>query len=281
MCHLGESTIWSRDCEVADLPAFEELPPILVYRQVGAVEVCGRGARLGWTAKQAHTGFFQLASPFLGVAGGASADEIGPAVVAASMARNHMVDRQMRCLRPAVLAGVSIAPKQLSLCQSHARPRPLDHVVQADYGRSRIELTHCADVAATVKEHLGLAAEHHANGSARGAYIERFEVGVQHQYRRVHGSPPICGRLYHPNLAPQATGKHKKNSPGSSCVGQGRCISQISDVAFSDFGAHEIKDRNRDGDEPYRDPRRAVIQELDPLNEQEPNTAAANQTNDG
>jgi hypothetical protein len=130
-------TRWLRDCPGVNLPAFEEMLPILVHRQVGAVEVDRSGAGFAWIAEQLHAGFLQLASPLLGIAGRTCADEVGPSVVSASIARDHMVDRQARCLRATVLAGVVIAPEQLALAETYAWTWPFDHVIQADNGRAR------------------------------------------------------------------------------------------------------------------------------------------------
>jgi hypothetical protein len=78
--------------------------------------------------------FFWGAARLLVVADTAGSDEVLPGVTPATVARHHVVDREVARLLAAVLAHVVIAHEDLAPGEAHLRSRPLDHVDEANHG---------------------------------------------------------------------------------------------------------------------------------------------------
>jgi hypothetical protein len=74
------------------------------------IDIFCRSGRFHRSVKEVHPGFFNPSATFPVIALRAGGHNILPGVRTTKMARNHMVDRKVTHLSPAVLAGVSITP---------------------------------------------------------------------------------------------------------------------------------------------------------------------------
>src|SRR5258707_2467355 len=119
------------------LPALDVLAPIVIVSQVPAKKIVGRGGGLGRPAAQVHVGFGGRPTALAPVALLAGGHQVVPAMLAAAVARLHVIDGQVRHLPSAILAGVVVATKNLALGQLHPRPRAPDHACQPDDRRAR------------------------------------------------------------------------------------------------------------------------------------------------
>jgi len=169
-----------------ELPAFEIGSPILINSQMRAKQI---GGVCRWFARDAHQDHARLPQrppPFSQVACGASRHEVGPTVVAPSVARGNVVNREVTRVRAAILAHVLISPKDLSLAEADSWARPLDHVAEADHRGAGDGNPHRADHPSAIEQHLRLAGKQQADGAASGNHVERLEVRVKDQHGRVH-----------------------------------------------------------------------------------------------
>ncbi len=62
----------------------------------------------------------------------------------------------------------------------------MDHLVQPDDGRAWEGQFDGLDGAAAIHHHVGFPRKDQANGATGIADIDRLEIGVENQYRRVH-----------------------------------------------------------------------------------------------
>ena len=153
----------------------------------------------------------QRAATFLQVARRARGNQIGPIVLAASVAGHDMIDRQPTCLGAAVLAAVAISAKDLSLAEPDSGARASNHVAEANDRRSWIGLANCVDETASVEHHLGLALVQKPKSAPRSAHIERFEVRIQNKNGLIHGlTGPNCGALYHLEFKQQLSAQNAR-----------------------------------------------------------------------
>jgi len=66
------------------------------------------------------------------------------------------------------------------------RSRSVDLQFQADDRRPRDELLDRMNVPATINHHASFARQQQTDRSARGAYVDRFEIRVEDQHGFVH-----------------------------------------------------------------------------------------------
>src|SRR3954452_22363156 len=88
------------------LPAFDVFAPVVVIGQVPAKHVIGRGRRLARPPSKMHIGFAGIAAALLAITLLAGGYQVVPAMLAAAVARLNVIDREVRGLAAAVLAGV-------------------------------------------------------------------------------------------------------------------------------------------------------------------------------
>ena len=99
-----------------------------------------------WFAHQFHLGFKRRAVPFFAVAFAAGGDNIFPRVLAAPRARHHVVKRQVAARFATKLAGVIVAPKDISAVEGNVIARwtfdvtpQSNHARHADAGARRMQ----------------------------------------------------------------------------------------------------------------------------------------------
>src|SRR5258707_4323176 len=173
----------SAQSRAVTLPFGHELGPArkALALEVLMEQVVARRPRLAGLAAQQHARLVRRAPTLAVVAAAAGADQVVPAVAAAAMARDDMVQSEIAGADAAVLAGVMIANEDLAAGEPHARSRPFDHVHQPNDRWPREEPIGGADGDFGVFEHLSLAAVHQDQSSACVAHIQRLVVLVQHQ----------------------------------------------------------------------------------------------------
>ena len=120
------------------------------------------------------------------IAGRAGGYYIGPDVLSAHMFGQDMVDRQFAGVPSTVLADIIITAEDLSTGQFDLQAWAVDHLLQPYDGWPREGLFNGLDVAASIHHHVCLPRKDQANGAAGITNIDRLEVGVENQYRRVH-----------------------------------------------------------------------------------------------
>jgi hypothetical protein len=103
-----------------------------------AEEVAGGGRRFGGAVSEVHVGFGHCAPAFVPVTGRARRDQVFPAVRAASVARNDVVNGQVGSLPAAILASVVVAAEYFTFVQLDVRARPVNDLFQADDRGPRI-----------------------------------------------------------------------------------------------------------------------------------------------
>lgn len=97
-----------------------------------------------------------------------------------------MVHSQVGGALTTVLAGVIVSPQDLAFRQPDARPRPADHLFEADNRRSRVAPGNCLDLTAAVQHYVRFSIEDEANRAAGVAYVDRLKVRVEDEYWGVH-----------------------------------------------------------------------------------------------
>ena len=196
-----------------------------------------------------------------------------------------MIQREVATVRAAILAGVTISTENFSLAQPHAGSRPFDHVAEPDDRRARIVLANGVNEPASVEQQFRLAFEDEADSTAGRANIQRLEIRVQEKNRFVNRMHYAESTLI--SLCPSRkieTGPTKRSLRGSRAgiisPGKNEHLGSADhnrglNKALADLRAHIIQNCDCDCDQPYCDAGRPVIQQTDPLNEQEANSAAA------
>ena len=151
-------------------------------------EECARGwAWLGGLVPQRHACLDECLTPFAAIACGARADDIFPHVLAAAIARNDVINRKMVRLCAAVLAGEIVATKDGAARQFDAWTRSLDLVREANHRRARESRRRGRNVAATVQNDFGSAADEEHNRAVRVAHVQRLVVLVENENVLPHG----------------------------------------------------------------------------------------------
>ena len=97
-----------------------------------------------------------------------------------------MVEREVVGLAPAVLARVAVAAEYLAARQLHARPRPANHMLEADDGWRAVLDPRRPHHLVVELDHLGLLTEEEPEGPWQVADVERLVVLVQNEYDTVH-----------------------------------------------------------------------------------------------
>lgn len=121
-----------------DLPALNKELPVLVLREVAAIQIGGRRRWLEWLTQESHLDLLGDSAPFGPVAGLAGSHEIQPRVFAATVFGHHVVYGQHTSPAATILAGEVIPLIDLLLGEFDARPGAPDHVAQPDDRRARV-----------------------------------------------------------------------------------------------------------------------------------------------
>jgi hypothetical protein len=82
---------------------------------------------------------------------------ICPNVLAAQVARRHVIHRQITITSSTILTGIIIAAKDFPACQFDVRPWPVDLVLQPDDGGTWQKLLHRSNVPTPVHDHVRFA----------------------------------------------------------------------------------------------------------------------------
>lgn len=122
----------------------------------------------------------QLASTFAVVAGRAGSHHVGPNVLAPHMLRQDVIYRQIADVPPTVLTDIIIPPKNFAAGQFDMQAWAVDHLLQADNGRSRDGLLDGLDIAATIHHHVGLPREYQSNGATSVTDVDGLEIGIEY-----------------------------------------------------------------------------------------------------
>jgi hypothetical protein len=115
------------------------------------------------------------------VAGGAGSDQVAPFMFTTLDARNHVIYRQLRRGVAAVLAGVIIPAKHLSLVEFDPYTWSFDHPFKPDDGWPGKFLGYSVNKTTPIKDQAGFAGHHQADGAPRGADIQRLKIRIQDQ----------------------------------------------------------------------------------------------------
>ena len=107
------------------------------------------------------------------------------------MPRDHVIDCQFACTRPAVLASVVISHKHLAPCDAHRYPRSPHVVSQANNARPRARSARGSDRCPACRKHFGLLRIDEGDSAAKATDVEWLKVNVQdkHPVDRVVTSP--------------------------------------------------------------------------------------------
>jgi hypothetical protein len=146
--------------------------------------------RLPRLAEKPHTRLFRRSSTFVMIARFAGRYQILPAVWAATMARNHMVDGQVSRLFPAVLTGIVIAKKQLTTCEFRHRVYPLDQIQEPNHRRTGVRGAGRVDLSDSQFDDLGLAVADENERTPSRTHVERLEVLIENKHLMVHDGLP-------------------------------------------------------------------------------------------
>ncbi len=151
-------------------------------------DVRGVGRGFLGMMQQEHMRLFHSAASLAMIAVRARRHHVRPQMLAAQVTRQHMVHRQPAVVSAAILAGIIIAPENLPARQFHMRARSAHLQLEPDHGRAGDQFRYRVDITATVHHHPGFTGQQQSNRSARGTYMDGFEVCVKHQDRFVHSS---------------------------------------------------------------------------------------------
>ena len=94
-----------------------------------------------------------------------------------------MVQSEVQVIAPAILAGVIVAAENFLFVQLYAWAGALDHTLETDDGRSRINGNGSVDLPAAIEQHRGLIGEDQTHGSPDGADVQRFVIRVKDKDR--------------------------------------------------------------------------------------------------
>jgi hypothetical protein len=149
--------LFKTELELTLLPALDELFPFIVMLQVSPEEIMSAGRGFPGGLEQGHLGFFQRASAFAMIAGGAGGNHIRPGVGATQMLGHHVVDGEIVRAPPAVLAGIIIAAEDLAAGKPDLHARAVDHLIKSNYGRDGDRLCDSLEIAAAVHHQVGFS----------------------------------------------------------------------------------------------------------------------------
>ena len=121
-------------------------------------------------------------------------DDVLPHVLAAAMARHHVIEGEVVTTAAAVLAGVIVPGEHFLARHLHDRSGPLHVVDETDDG-GRLERQPLAgDEVAVLLDHTGLLLGEENDRPADVAHVERLEVQIEHKDIRVdYAHVPILG----------------------------------------------------------------------------------------
>ena len=128
--------------------------------------------------EQVHVYFLHFASTLAMIAVRTGCHHICPDVLAAHVARHHVIHRQAAIPLSAVLAGIIIAAKNFAACQFDVWARPMNLVLQSNDGRTGQQLFDRSNVSSPVDDHVCFARQEQADCPSRGTNIDRFKIGV-------------------------------------------------------------------------------------------------------
>jgi len=168
------------------LPTRNEGFPFPVLYQVSPENIHCTGWGFHWRMEQVHARLLQFASPFAMVARRARRDYIRPGMFASKVARQYVIEGQVCGVTSAVLTDKVVSAEHFTSAELNVRARAVDHVLEANHGRPWISFRDRLDVTAAVNEQSCLSGEYQPHGPPRIANIDRFEVGIQDQYRDLH-----------------------------------------------------------------------------------------------
>jgi hypothetical protein len=108
-----------------------------------------------------------------------------------------MVNSEIAGTPSAILADISVTPKNLTAGQLDMQAWAVDHLFQADDGGDRYGLSDCLNIAATIHDQIGFPQKDQANSAAGVTNINRLKIRVENQYWRVHSASTLACIILH------------------------------------------------------------------------------------
>lgn len=103
---------------------------------------------------------------------------ICPDMLAAHVARHHVIHRQIAFPLSTVLAGIIIAAKNFAARQLDVRARPVNLVLQPNDGWPGQQQFDRSNVSSPVDDHICFACQEQADRPSYGTNIDRFKISV-------------------------------------------------------------------------------------------------------
>ena len=129
--------------------------------------------------KEAHPGAVGHAAALAVVANPAGGHQIVPTVLASQPPRDHMIQRQIQAVAPAILASVIVPPENFLLVQFHTGAGALDHALETNDRWRRIDCLVGMDLATPVEQHGSFVGEDQTDRAPNGADIQRLVIRVE------------------------------------------------------------------------------------------------------
>jgi hypothetical protein len=107
-----------------------------------------------------HLRLFNRPPTFTMIAMGAGSHQVVPGMVTPQVAWNDVVNREVRYMLTAILAGIVIPPQDFALGQLNLGSRAVDHLFQADDGRAREDLPNGLNLTASIQDQAGFPINH-------------------------------------------------------------------------------------------------------------------------
>jgi hypothetical protein len=113
----------------------------------------------------------------------AGSDQVVPVVLAASIARDDVVEGELSRAMAAVLAGVVVTEEDIAATEASAGVRSSDYVDQANHGGDLKNKRGATQVAPSVLQHLGFTSVQQDEDAPGTADVQRLVVLIENQYR--------------------------------------------------------------------------------------------------
>src|ERR1035438_10278826 len=193
------------------------LPPLRFAVAEHAHEVAaGMQAERPRLPQQLHAGLFRSPAALVIVAGVATGHQVLPCGFAGARPRNHMIQGQLAGSHRAVaiLASVPVAHQNILARERPRLPRNPAIFQQADDARQSHRIARGMNRGDRYLFGRGHAFEHQHQGSPRGADVDRFVTGVEHQHWLLQSfTRHSDSLLQHWTIRRQAPGFHSPVDP--------------------------------------------------------------------